>query len=52
MRLDTAQMDYFTLVKPKSLRGRFNGRHKAFLWAWLDKYNSEERDVQLKVSNT
>ncbi|MCG8363950.1 MAG: GIY-YIG nuclease family protein [Pseudanabaenales cyanobacterium] len=25
--------------KTKSLRGRFSGGHKAFLWAWLDKYN-------------
>lgn len=24
--------------KTKSLRGRFSGGHKAFLWAWLDKY--------------
>ncbi|MUG94830.1 GIY-YIG nuclease family protein [Scytonema sp. UIC 10036] len=28
--------------KTKSLRGRFVGGHKAFLWAWLDKYSSEE----------
>ena len=23
--------------KTKSLRGRFSGGHKAFLWAWLDR---------------
>jgi hypothetical protein len=28
--------------KTKSLRGRFSGDHKAFLWAWLDKYNDED----------
>jgi excinuclease UvrABC nuclease subunit len=28
--------------KTKSLRGRFSGGHKAFLWAWLDKYSSED----------
>ena len=28
--------------KTKSLRGRFSGGHKAFLWAWLDKYNDED----------
>lgn len=33
--------------KTKSLRGRFSGGHKAFLWAWLDKYNDE--DVRLAV---
>ncbi|MDB9430953.1 GIY-YIG nuclease family protein [Microcystis aeruginosa CS-555/01A07] len=33
--------------KTKSLRGRFKGGHKAFLWAWLDQYNSE--DVRLAV---
>ncbi len=33
--------------KTKSLRGRFSGGHKAFLWAWLDKYNDE--DVRLVV---
>jgi len=27
--------------KTKSLRGRFSGGHKAFLWAWLDKYSDE-----------
>ena len=26
----------------KSLRGRFSGGHKAFLWAWLDKYDDDE----------
>jgi excinuclease UvrABC nuclease subunit len=33
--------------KTKSLRGRFSGGHKAFLWAWLDKYNDE--DVRLAI---
>ncbi len=31
--------------KAKSLRGRFSGGHKAFLWAWLDKYN--DADVRI-----
>ncbi|MEL7052117.1 MAG: GIY-YIG nuclease family protein [Cyanobacteria bacterium J06588_5] len=31
--------------KTKSLRGRFSGGHKAFLWAWLDKY--EDMDVRI-----
>jgi GIY-YIG catalytic domain len=26
--------------KTKSLRSRFSGGHKAFLWAWLDKYSN------------
>ncbi|MGK7873467.1 MAG: GIY-YIG nuclease family protein [Xenococcaceae cyanobacterium] len=33
--------------KTKSLRGRFSSGHKAFLWAWLDKYNDE--DVRLAI---
>jgi excinuclease UvrABC nuclease subunit len=33
--------------KTKSLKGRFSGGHKAFLWAWLDKYN--DIDVRLAV---
>lgn len=33
--------------KTKSLRGRFSGGHKAFLWAWLDKYCDE--DVRIAV---
>jgi hypothetical protein len=28
--------------KTKTLRGRFRGGHKAFLWAWLDQYNKED----------
>jgi excinuclease UvrABC nuclease subunit len=35
------------ISKTKSLRGRFSGGHKAFLWAWLDKYNDE--DVRIAV---
>lgn len=34
--------------KTKSLRGRFSGGHKAFLWAWLDKY--EDMDVRICIS--
>lgn len=33
--------------KTKSLRGHFSCGHKAFLWAWLDKYNDE--DVRIAV---
>ena len=33
--------------KTKSLRGRFSGGHKAFLWAWLDKYSDE--DIRIEV---
>ena len=33
--------------KTKSLRGRFKGGHKAFLWAWLDKY--QDADVRIAV---
>ena len=33
--------------KTRSLRGRFKGGHKAFLWAWLDKYNDD--DVRISV---
>ena len=33
--------------KTKSLRSRFSGGHKAFLWAWLDKYKDE--DVRIAV---
>ena len=33
--------------KTKSLRGRFKGGHKAFLWAWLDQYKDE--DVRIAV---
>jgi excinuclease UvrABC nuclease subunit len=33
--------------KTKSLRSRFKGGHKAFLWDWLDQYTS--KDVQIAV---
>ncbi|MEG4005646.1 GIY-YIG nuclease family protein [Microcoleus sp. Pol11C1] len=33
--------------KTKSLRGRFSGGDKAFLWAWLDKYSDE--DIRIAV---
>jgi excinuclease UvrABC nuclease subunit len=35
--------------KTKSLRGRFSGGHKAFLWAWLDKYNDEDVRIAVQV---
>lgn len=33
--------------KTKSLRGRFSGGHKAFLWAWLDKY--DDADIRIAI---
>lgn len=33
--------------KTKNLRGRFSGGHKAFLWAWLDKY--DHRDIRIAL---
>jgi len=33
--------------KSKSLRGRFSGGHKAFLWSWLDKY--DDKDVRISL---
>lgn len=35
--------------KTKSLRGRFSGGHKAFLWAWLDKYDYEDVRIAVQV---
>lgn len=35
--------------KTKSLRGRFSGGHKAFLWAWLDKYNDEDIRIAMQT---
>mgnify|MGYP002780356514 CR=1 FL=1 len=35
--------------KTKSLRGRFSGGHKAFLWAWLDKYADEDIRIALQT---
>ena len=45
--------------KAQSLRSRFSGGHKAFLWAWLDKYrdsvssfakyNQSRLDKQIKA---
>jgi len=35
--------------KTKSLRGRFNGGHKAFLWAWLDKYSDEDVRIAMET---
>jgi excinuclease UvrABC nuclease subunit len=35
--------------KTKSLRGRFSGGHKAFLWAWLDKYSDEDVRIAIQI---
>lgn len=35
--------------KTKSLRGRFSGGHKAFLWAWLDKYSDVDVRIVVQV---
>jgi excinuclease UvrABC nuclease subunit len=35
--------------KTKSLRGRFSGGHKAFMWAWLDKYHDEDVRIAVQV---
>ena len=35
--------------KTKSLRGRFSGGHKAFLWAWLDKYDDEDVRIAIRI---
>jgi GIY-YIG catalytic domain len=35
--------------KTKSLRGRFSGGHKAFLWAWLDKYDDEDVRIAIQL---
>jgi hypothetical protein len=35
--------------KTKSLRGRFSGGHKAFLWAWLDKYRDEDVRIAIEI---
>jgi len=35
--------------KTKSLRGRFSGGHKAFLWAWLDRYSDQDVRIALYV---
>lgn len=35
--------------KTKSLRGRFTGGHKAFLWAWLDQYRDEDVRIAVQV---
>lgn len=39
----------FYIGKSKSLRGRFSGGHKAFLWAWLDKYKDEDVRIAVQV---
>lgn len=35
--------------KTKSLRGRFSGGHRAFLWAWLDKYSDEDVRIAMQI---
>ncbi|WP_414756036.1 GIY-YIG nuclease family protein [Anabaena sp. CCY 9910] len=35
--------------KTKNLRGRFSGGHKAFLWAWLDKYDDEDVRIAVQI---
>ena len=35
--------------KTKSLRSRFKGGHKAFLWAWLDKYKDEDVRIAVQI---
>ncbi len=35
--------------KTKNLRSRFSGGHKAFLWAWLDKYGDAEVRIAFKA---
>ena len=35
--------------KTKSLRGRFKGGHKAFLWAWLDSYETSQVRIAFEV---
>ncbi|MEH1789578.1 MAG: hypothetical protein V7L23_29350 [Nostoc sp.] len=40
-----------SIGKTKSLRGRFSGGHKAFLWAWLDKYSDEDVRIAMQPSS-
>jgi excinuclease UvrABC nuclease subunit len=35
--------------KTKSLRSRFKGGHKGFLWAWLDKYKDEDVRIAVQI---
>ncbi len=37
--------------KAKSLRDRLRGGHKAFLWSWLDRYESEEVRIAYVIIN-
>nr|RNJ69264.1 MAG: GIY-YIG nuclease family protein [Leptolyngbya sp. IPPAS B-1204] len=46
IRHQTAGLLY--IGKTKSLRGRFSGGHKAFLWAWLDKYSDEDVRIAMQ----
>jgi excinuclease UvrABC nuclease subunit len=45
IRHHTAGLLY--IGKTKSLRGRFSGGHKAFLWAWLDQYS--DQDIRIAI---
>jgi len=47
VRHRTAGLPY--IGKTKSLRGRFSGGHKAFLWAWLDQYSDEDVRISLYI---
>src|SRR6476469_63861 len=35
--------------KTKNLRSQFSGGHKAFLWAWLDKYSDENVRIAVQT---
>jgi excinuclease UvrABC nuclease subunit len=41
------QLGLLYVGKTQNLRLRFKGGHKAFLWAWLDKYDSE--DIRIAI---
>ncbi len=45
----TGLTDYSTSVKLKACGIRFSGRHKAFLWAWLDKYDDEDVRIAMQL---
>jgi GIY-YIG catalytic domain len=46
---NTGLTDLLYIGKTKSLRGRFSGGHKAFLWAWLDKYDDEDVRIAIQL---
>ncbi|GBO56257.1 hypothetical protein APA_4587 [Pseudanabaena sp. lw0831] len=41
--------DLLYIGKTKSLRSRFKGGHKAFLWAWLDQYKDEDVRIAIQI---